>query len=51
MTADRKAELEEPVENVMTKGFGKVVTTVKIANHRIVDINIEAQYELREDNK
>ena len=47
MTVEEKAELEEPVENVMSKGHGEVVVTVKIADHKIVNIKFGAQYELR----
>lgn len=49
MSLEDKAELEEPIENIMSKGHGEVVVTVKIADHKIVNIKFGAQYELRKD--
>ena len=47
MTIQDKAEVLEPIEQVLAKGHGEVTVTVKITDHKIVNVKFSAQYELR----
>jgi hypothetical protein len=51
MTLAEQREIEEPIEQVLSKGFGEVIITVKIADHKIVHIELNAKYGMRNMDK
>jgi hypothetical protein len=47
ISLEEQREIEEPIEQVLSKGHGEVIITVKITDHKIVHIGLNAQYEMR----